>query len=659
MLEPALAGLTFTKPVQLLAHPVDRDAWLVVEHTGLVHIVRGSVQRTYFDISDRVAMGTQWGLQEIAFHPKFPDDPRVFVTYVAERNVSTVASFRAAADAASVDADSETVLLSEPQRTSHHPIGGLAFGPDGYLYVGWGEGDRKSQDPALLGGKMLRIDVDHTQSGRPYAIPSDNPYIGTRFRPEVFAVGFRNPWRFTFDRGTGDLWVGDVGSRRYEEVDLVKPGANYGWPLWEGTECVASESDGRCTYEGFAFPVVQHSHAEMSSVTGGYVYHGKAIPALRGRYVYADHTSGSIWALRKGEDGTVDDEPIVRTKHHIGSFALDRDGELYAVDTLDTDPPSPHGFMIYKLVPAPAAKEQTDVSRPMPLSSLNCIARGDFRSEPQGLIGYTINHPPWEEGARTYRFASPDASMPVYGPQETLERPPGAVILKTFAIEGRPVETQMLARRRDGTWIGLDYEWTDDGSDALPVEHAKTKTLENASTWAFPGPDTCARCHSSRTGGLLGFSVSQMSSSAEGPDQLAWLEHRGLFKRQDEPLELLVPMAGLQDKAYSVEARARSYLHVNCAHCHQPGGNAGEAEMDLRRTTPLPLMRICGVAPSAEFPGHEHDLLISPGAPGRSLISARLRLTDDSAMPPQRRTVDAVGAAVVDEWIRGLQDCQP
>jgi glucose/arabinose dehydrogenase len=658
-LERVFGELTFTKPVQLLHSPAEPGTWLVALHTGVVERVRDGSKSIYFDISDRVEVGQQWGLHEIALHPRFPEDPRIFIAYVAPNQVSVVSSLRASPDGRTVDTASETVLLSEAQERPWHPIAGLKFGPDGYLYVAWGEGGGKSQRPTLLGGKMLRIDVDRNAEGRPYAIPPDNPYLGTPFRPETFAIGLRNPWRFSFDRETGDIWLGDVGDRTYEEINRIVAGGNYGFPAWEGTGCM---KPAECSDESVKRPVVQHSHSEMCSVTGGYVYRGRALPSLRGRYVYANFCSGTVWALREDESGATVSELIASNVRSIGSFAEDPDGELYAIETRDTpedDEKVQSGFMAYRLVANEAAVETPSAElQAQPLSQAQCVSDLGFSAAPEGMIAYSINLGAWADGTETLRFVSRRSGGEIYGAQDALERPSHSIVMKTFVRSGRPVETQLLVKRKDRTWAALDYEWDDDARDARPLARGKTKLLQDGMTWTFPGPEGCHRCHHTQIGSLRALTLSQLAGTVDGRDQLDWLTEQGVLQWRKEEYVPPTSMPKLDDESIPIEQRARAYLDVNCSACHQPGGFAGEATMDLRRKTPLAAAGICGKPPNAIFPGHEDAALLAPGAPDRSLISLRMHLETGGAMPPERQRVDPLGTRIIDAWISSLAACQ-
>ena len=325
-LELVVAGLD--NPLYV-THAGD-DRLFVVEQPGRIRIMQAGrlLDRPFLDISSRVSFGGEQGLLGLAFRPDYRASGRFFVNYTRRPDGATVvAEYRVSADP-NVAAPAETVLLVVPQPYPNHNGGMVEFGPDGFLYIGLGDGgaggdpgDRAQNTHELL-GKILRIDVDR---GAPYGIPPDNPFATGGGRPEIFAWGLRNPWRFSFDRGGGDLWVGDVGQNSWEEVDLVRRGANYGWRIMEGAHCFHPRSD--CRTAGLELPVVEYRNGGgRCSVIGGYVYRGRRVPSLAGTYVYGDYCSGEIFGLANGAQRV-----LLATNLWISSFGEDRAGELYVV----------------------------------------------------------------------------------------------------------------------------------------------------------------------------------------------------------------------------------------------------------------------------------------------------------------------------------------
>ncbi len=314
----------------------------VVEKTGLVWTVRGGMREDVFlDLSDTVSTESEQGLLGIAFSPAFAEDSTVFVSYTQQDGASVLSRFTV--DGETVDRTSEKMLLHVAQPFANHNGGMIAFGPDGYLYLGLGDGGSggdpygSGQNGRTLLGKMLRIDVIGGM-GDPagYVVPDDNPFVGQAdTQAAVWATGLRNPWRFSFDRATGDLWIGDVGQNAWEEIDFQAAespgGENYGWNLFEATHPYPPDSSAPDP-AGFTMPIVEYDRDAGTSVTGGYVYRGAAEPELYGTYVYADFTVGRIWGLQRAEDGSVKTAELLDTDLMISSFGEDDDGELYVVD---------------------------------------------------------------------------------------------------------------------------------------------------------------------------------------------------------------------------------------------------------------------------------------------------------------------------------------
>jgi glucose/arabinose dehydrogenase len=651
-LEPMFEGRHFDKPVQLVQHPKEDATWFVVLHRGVVLRIHEGESREVLDLTDRIRFGEQWGLQQIALHPRFPEDPRVFVTYFAPERTSVVAVVETALDGREARAAKVTTLLAERQLGDYHPIGGLAFGPDGNLYVGWGEGGLREPDLDALRSKVLRIDVDRRDPEMAYAIPPDNPFIEGGARAEIYASGFRNPWRFSFDSLTGALWLGDVGEAGYEEINRIAPGKNYGWPIWEGSACRRQDL---CTTMPAEPPVFQHGHAEVCGVIGGYVYRGRRLEGLGGKYMYGDGCGGTLYALDAAASPP-DATQIARPDFGMASMAEDRDGELYVVAAFADDAQGRRDYglgRVYKLLPGsdPRSRERSAPER-VSLAEIGCAAASG--TEPQlsdNLVEYALNVPAWEDGAEIRRFMTTAPSPTRPGKEDALAPPRQSVVMKTYIEGGRPVQTQMLARQPGGHWDAYLYEWNADGTDAWPIEGAGAQ---------------CTRCHNPRTGTLRALTVSQLNREFQGTNQIARLLELGVLERRApdaaDALDGRAPPAApalprVDDDTAGIDERARIYLDVNCSSCHQPGGTSGAARFDLRRTTPLALSGLCDATPEVALIGHDDARLITPGDPARSSLSVRMHASDLSAMPPGRRTVDRLGTRLIDAWIESLDSC--
>ncbi|HET7082909.1 MAG TPA: PQQ-dependent sugar dehydrogenase [Candidatus Limnocylindria bacterium] len=341
-LEPVVSGLT--DPIGITNAGDGSGRLFVNERGGRIRVVDadGSLsERVFVDLSGSLEAGGERGLLGVAFHPDFAANGRVFVHYSRRGDGATVISeLTASADRSTANPASERIILTHEQPFANHNGGQIAFGPDGYLYIGLGDGGSggdpfmNAQARDVLLGKLLRIDVDGPPApNKEYAIPADNPYAGDGVSPdaglpEIWARGLRNPWRFSFDRATGELYIGDVGQNAWEEIDRQPAGSvggeNYGWHLFEGTHCSSG-----CDIAVVA-PVAQYGHDVGCSVSGGYVYRGTAQPALVGTYLFSDYCAGTIWTLAAG--GGLTPLPLAESGLRVSSFGEGEDGEIYLVD---------------------------------------------------------------------------------------------------------------------------------------------------------------------------------------------------------------------------------------------------------------------------------------------------------------------------------------
>lgn len=333
----------FTSPLGIATAGDGSNRVFVVEQGGTVRIVRnGQVgARPFLDIADRISSGGERGLLGLAFHPSFPDDPRLFVDYTDRTGDTQVSSFRV--DPASpdvVDAGTEERLLHVKQPYPNHNGGALAFGPDGFLFISLGDGGSggdpqgNGQSTDTLLAKILRIDVDRPSADRRYGIPNDNPFAAGGGKPEIWLTGLRNPWRMSFDRATGDLWIGDVGQASWEEVDVqragVPGGTNFGWNRMEGSHCYRPTSG--CEEPSLVLPVTDYGHDQGCTVIGGVVARGTDQPALTGGYLFADYCSGRVWAIDPSTNGYRKPTLVGETGRNVAAFAEDEAGRVLAVD---------------------------------------------------------------------------------------------------------------------------------------------------------------------------------------------------------------------------------------------------------------------------------------------------------------------------------------
>jgi len=643
--EEAYPNLDFTHAVQALQRPGDGSRWYVVEQDGEIWTwdaadVEVSDPELFLDISDRADDSyTESGLLGMAFHPDFAENGQYFLSYTATGSggspfTSRISRFTSPDSETVGDEDSEEILLSIAQPYQNHDGGALLWGPDDYLYASYGDGgsagdpQENAQDTTVLLGKILRIDPD---GGSPYAIPADNPFAdGADGAPEIYAWGLRNVWRMSFDRETGELWAGDVGQDRWEEVDRIDLGGNYGWDDKEASHCYEATSP--CEGGGLIDPVVEYGHSIGKSVVGGYVYRGSAIPGLVGTYLFSDFYVTEVWGLVWEDDGSASYETVARTGATEASFAEDADGEVYVMDYNGT---------LRELVPT-ADSAPSDF--PDLLSETGCF---DGPSPGGALIPYDVISPLWSDGAEKARyFAIPDDTTIDVEADGDLTFPPRSVLVKTFRFDDAPVETRLFVRQEDGDWAGYTYQWDEDGADATLVVGGGAVDLATH-TWALPSSNQCLECHSEAAGRSLGLELAQLEQGA----QVDRLEEMGLFSSALPEITPLSDPTGDDD----LDVRARSYLHANCSGCHRPDG-PGRGDLDLRATAED--MGVCDETPEEGDLGITDAVVLAPGEPDRSVLLERMERLDAYRMPPLGSSVvDEDGTALIEAWISGMTDC--
>jgi glucose/arabinose dehydrogenase len=337
------SGLSF--PLYLTGPTGDLSRLFIVEKTGGIRIVKDGIllPDPFLDISGQVSGGMEQGLLGLAFPPDYASTGRFVVHYTDTAGNTRLSVFRVSGNPDIADGSSEQVILTADQPAPNHNGGQVAFGPDGFLYLGLGDGggsndpQGRGQDLSELLGSILRVDV---QSGTSYTVPADNPFVGQQpaTRPEVWSYGLRNPWRFSFDRANGDLYIADVGQTDFEEIDVASAadgsgkGVNYGWSIMEGDHCLGG---GQCEQTGLTLPTFQYNHGEGCSIIGGYVYRGNAVPALQGLYFFGDFCQGWVHSFRfsSGTATELTNWPTLRTGSTLTSFGEDAAGELYVLES--------------------------------------------------------------------------------------------------------------------------------------------------------------------------------------------------------------------------------------------------------------------------------------------------------------------------------------
>jgi len=339
----AYPNLNFDQPIFYTYADDGSNKVYVVERSGKIKFFDNNTDtqttQVFLDLYEKIDLSyVEKGLLGLAFHPDFKETGYFYVNYTTSDSTVIARYSLDTQNPEFADSSSEKILLTFSQPFKNHKGGQLEFGPDGYLYIGTGDGGsggdphNNAQNLRSYLGKILRLDIDTVSEAKGYEIPSDNPFAGNKagYLEEIFAYGFRNPWRFSFDRARRLLWAGDVGQDRREEIDIVENGKNYGWRIMEGN--LKYSPSRSVSAEDLTPPVWDYGRSEGGCIIGGYVYYGSKNPELRGAYIYGDYMSGRIWALRLGENGKAENQELAKTDLEISSFGTDGNQELYVLD---------------------------------------------------------------------------------------------------------------------------------------------------------------------------------------------------------------------------------------------------------------------------------------------------------------------------------------
>ncbi|MCC6620046.1 MAG: PQQ-dependent sugar dehydrogenase [Deltaproteobacteria bacterium] len=638
------------------------DAFLAATLGGQVWAFSSDPARpevtTVLDLAPRLDFrSSENGLVSIAPSPDFATDGLLYAVYIVpspnpSRVLSRVGRFSQSPDG-TFDADSEEIILDVEAKSPTHHGNDVVFGPDKLLYYAIGD-DKQSaftpgvtvdaaQDLGDLKGKILRLDP----AAPPYAVPADNPFVGVEgARPEVFALGFRNPYRLAFGPD-GALYVGDVGHDSREEIDLVVAGANYGWPFLEGTLC---HDEARCGDPALVPPLVEYSVGGPKAVVLGPVVASDAIPGLAGRLLYADYVSGHVWSFDlEGRASTQE----VEGAFPISSFTQADDGTIYVTRYGGAE------ARVFRL--AAAAAPDTSVTFPARLSETGCVQPDDPRRPAPGVVAYEPRSPLWSDGAEKERYlAIPDDAFIDVADDGDLDLPDGSVLVKHFKVGDHFHETRLLMRH-GGQWRGYSYQWDEAQTDATLLTGEASATLPSGLAWTWPSRSQCLTCHTAAAGHTLGLEVAQLDFGR----QLEWLADHHYLAPEHRDLDALRVAARptLVDPRADgpVAPRVRSYLHANCSGCHRPGG-VGRGAMDLRAEVPFEAMGVCDAEPVGYFvwgrPDQTTQRLVRPGLPDKSILWLRMTKLGFFRMPPLgTQLVDDHARALVADWIEGLEPC--
>lgn len=659
---------TFSQPIDLRQAPGDGRTFYIAERSGKIRKIEGGGTAAsdflVFPAGSINASG-EGGFLGFAFHPKWASGkPEVYLSYTTTGGASgmrsVIARVRSTNGGMSLDPTTIDPLLTLDQPFTNHNGGGIHFGPDGLLYVGFGDGgsagdpQKTGQDLSRLLGKFIRIDISRADAPRKYGIPADNPYARGGGAPEIYALGFRNPWRWSFDRDSGVLWAADVGQDRYEEIDRVRLGGNYGWSLREGAHCYPSGSG--CSTLGLVDPVLEYPRTDGRSITGGYVYRGASLPGLVGKFIFGDYESGNIWSLDDDGRGNVGKTLLASVPaKSLVSFGQDAAGEVYTLNIASG--------VISRLEPAMAPPPSRF---PQLLSQTGCVDPADLKKPAATLIPFAPLAELWSDGASKQRYlALPDGAQISIGPDGDFSFPRGTVLVKHFDMAGQRIETRLLMLHDDGVWAGYSYEWNAAQSEATLLPSSKSRDLGGGTVWQYPSRSDCNSCHTEAAGAALGPELAQLNQELLYPaqnrvaNQLATWIHIGLFSNPpaESPATLPRLPAPTQPDSGSLSDRARAYLHANCSFCHRQNGG-GRGDLDLRFATSLRDSKVCGALAQIDHFGMPGAQLVRPGSPETSVLLLRMQAQDARRMPQLGTAlVDPSGTQLISDFIRSLPGC--
>ena len=676
--ERVFSGVDWKAPLYVAPVP-GSDRLLVVEQGGsedrpsrifrIVNEFRTERKERFLEMPGRLIYG-------LTFHPGFDTNGFFYVfsngpTPSPDRTNRVSRFVMDREEPRGCDPASETVILE--WKSAGHDGGDLAFGQDGMLYITTGDGTSDSdgwvsgQDVGNLLASLLRIDVDHPEETRPYSVPRDNPFLGVSgARPEIWAYGFRNPWRMTIDRKTGAIWVGNNGQDLWETAYRVNRGDNYGWSVYEGSHPFYLNR--RRGPTPIVKPTIEHPHSEFRSLTGGVVYYGALHSELNGMYVYGDYSTGKIWGARHDGTQLTWHGELADTAVKIASFALSQTGELLVVD---------HGDALYRLVRSPEDDSWTRF--PKRLSETGLFASVEKHQPEAGLIPYSVNAPGWADGAHAERFIGLSGESQIaYTSSGGWNFQDGTVLVQTLSmpagaggrVPARRIETRLLVRQQ-GEWEGYSYLWNERQDEAtlasktgdtieFEVGDAGAPGGSRMQSWRVPSRTECMVCHSRAVNFVLGLTELQMNKvyayGNRNDNQLRTLDHLGVFSKPlRKPPESLGQLVDPYDSGEDLEKRARSFLHANCAVCHVEAGG-GNSPMVLQYEKDLDQMKVVGARPQHDTFGIADAMLIAPGDPDRSVLVQRISRRGRGQMPPLvSGQVDTVAVELFRNWILGMK----
>ena len=668
-------NLKLDQPVHLIRGPRGKRLFLT-ERTGRIVTFPDDPAVSKTDLF--IDLGLE--CHTIVFHPRFEETPYVYVYVNGGRGKAQGMTPRDQFFRYAVTRDDppraipESKYLILEHQSDGHNGGAMAFGPDGMLYITIGDGTSDSdgwesgQDLGNLNATLVRIDVDYPDPGKPYSVPIDNPFrslIGAR--PEIWAYGFRNPWRMFIDQQTGDIYVGDVGQDLWGMIWRIDKAGNYGWSVSEGGHDFYPLR--RRGPTPILPPLAVHHHTESRSITGGVVYRGDELPELAGAYIYGDYDTGKIWGLRNDGNRLTWQQELADTMLRPAAFEEGLSGKLYILEHVASE--------IYELVPNPPRTQQHVF--PQRLSETGLFTSvPDLEPDP-GLIPYSVNAPQWRDHALQERYiALPGESRITFVAKTPWTLPDESVLVKTLSLpmtfgdpaSARRIETQIMTRQ-EGQWYGYTYVWNDEQADAVlaPAEGMdRTFTVVDPAApggrreqpWRIASRTECMVCHSRAAMWALGMRTEQMNRDHDYDgvvaNQITALSQMDVLTNSvtTAPAEF-DRLADPYDESADLELRARSYFHANCAICHI-GAGGGNAMFDMDFRKKLEDAKLIGVRPlHADF-GIAGAMLIAPGQPERSVLFQRISRRGNGQMPPLGTTlVDDRAVTLLRDWITHVE----
>jgi len=723
----AFGTLTFSQPLCITTPPGETNRIFILEKGGLIQLVTNiaaanPIKSQYMDLRTGLSANGEQGLLGLAFHPNFQANGYFYIYRSVIINFAVyerLSRFQAAPfDSPTASAATEIVLFDQLDLASNHNGGDVHFGNDGYLYITVGDGG--NQDDSLNNSQtirkgfhsgMLRIDVDNLPGNLPapppsaisqltistnYSVPADNPWVSNSFpfevnssvpasstRTEFLAIGLRNPWRFSIDSATGQIWEGDVGGNIREEVNIIRKGGDYGWAYREGTIPGPKSAQAPGNFAS-TDPIFEYNHGGATNngncIIGGVVYRGTRLSQLTGAYIFADNGLGWIWSLRY--DGTIVSD--FRNLLQNGSPLQEVGIAAFGTDPLNGDPllANINSGTIRRLV-------STISGSPLPPTLADTGGFSDLTQlTPQtGIVPYDVNVPFWSDNAiKTRWFSVPNTNLSItWNPTNNWSFPTGTVWIKHFELitnyvtqERTRVETRFLVRSPGPPGIyGATYRWGGDQGNATLVEDGGATDqfvitgpggVTRTQIWRYPSRSDCITCHSTVGGLALGFHTAQLNrnytytnfdgATGETDNQLNALAAAGYFSSAISDPARLPALASRDDSSASIEWRARSYLAANCVQCHQPGG-LGQGFWDARYFLPTPQAGLIWGLLNNNF-GNPDAHVITPHSLANSMLYQRIARNIGNRMPPLDTTVlDTNNMSLIAEWINTVNDPPP